>query len=153
MEPVLDVVLFLKDVALFEALTNAQLVEVARLAERVVVPEGAVLFRRGDPSDSLDLVRSGKLRVEADGALVAHLGPGEYAGEVGVLGEIARTATVDAIAPAELLRFDAMAFVALLDSYPEIGRGLIKGLVKRLARAVLPVEVRQATSIWMLAGE
>ena len=46
----LDIILFLKDVALFESLTSSQLAEVARLAERIDVPEKKSLMTQGEPA-------------------------------------------------------------------------------------------------------
>lgn len=133
MEHTLDTILFLKDVALFEELTNQQLVEVARLAEPVQVARGQVLFYQGDAPDYLYLVRHGKLRVLLSGQEVARLGRGECAGEMAFLSGAARTATVEAIDACELLRFESDDFLNLLSACPEIGRALLKSLVRRLA--------------------
>jgi hypothetical protein len=151
MESTLETVLFLKDVALFEALSNAQLGEVARLGEEVELAAGAVLFRQDELTDTLYLVREGKLKVVLDGNEIAHLGAGECIGEVGVLAESPRSATVSAITPCRLLRFDALGFLALLDSYPEIGRALMKTLAQRLLRAGQPTEDRPSTMMGLLA--
>ena len=56
MEPTLDLILFLKDVALFEALSNHQLVAVARLADPVTLPAGQRLFSQGDAADAKRLL-------------------------------------------------------------------------------------------------
>jgi CRP-like cAMP-binding protein len=133
LEKQIDVVLFLKDVALFEALTNAQLSEVAALVEKVDLPAGQLLFDQGDVPDYLYLVRKGKLRVLASGQEVARLGPGECVGEMAVLAGTRRTAGVDTLEPCQLLRFSSKDFLELVDVYPEIGRALLKSLVRRLA--------------------
>ena len=65
----LDIILFLKDVALFESLSSSQLAEVARLAERVDVPEGRSLVNQGEPADCLYLIRRGKVRVITNGVV------------------------------------------------------------------------------------
>ncbi|MCS6915035.1 MAG: cyclic nucleotide-binding domain-containing protein [Myxococcales bacterium] len=149
----LDTLLFLKDVALFEALTNQQLVEVAKLAERIQVPAGHILFHQNDPPDYLYLVKTGKLAVKVSGVEVARLGPGECAGEMAVLSGTERTATVEAVEPSTLLRFEADHFLQLLETYPEIGRGLLRSLVKRLAMAgSSPKGIRPATMIGMVWG-
>lgn len=136
----IDVILFLKDVVLFEGLGNPELVEVARLAEKIDLEAGRVLFRQGDPPDYLYLVRDGRLRVASGDTELAHLGPGECVGEMAVLGGTDRTATVETITSARLLRFAADDFLALLDAHPEIGRALLGSLVRRLAHAVGPSE-------------
>ncbi len=138
----LDMILFLKDVSLFESLTNAQLAEVARLAERVDVTGDDIskpLFYQGEPADCLYLIRKGRVRVIQNGQEIARLGPGETTGEttgeMAVLAGIERSATVEPIEPMVLLRFDADDFLALLDTYPEIQRALMRTLVTRLSQS------------------
>lgn len=65
----------------------------------------------------------------------ARLGPGECVGEMGVLAGVDRSALVEAVEPCRLLRFDAEEFLGLLNAHPEIGRGLLKTIVRRLSRA------------------
>lgn len=150
----LDIILFLKDVSLFETLTNSQLAEVARLAEKVDYAPGHVLFNQGDPPDYLYLVRKGKTRVIAGGQELSRLGPGECIGEMGVLAGIERTASIEMIEPCQLLRFDGDDFLALLDTYPEIQRALIKALVNRLAQSGKVRDSRRAsTMIGMVWGK
>ena len=142
-----DLVLFLKDVALFEALTNSQLVEVAALAEKVDLPGGTTLFGQGDLPDYLYLVRKGKLRVLGNGQELARLGPGECVGEMAVLASMRRTAGVDTLEPCQLLRFSESDFLGLVDCYPEIGRALLKSLVQRLAQTGRGKDNKRASTI------
>jgi hypothetical protein len=139
MQASLDTILFLKDVSLFATLTNPQLTEVARLAEGAELAGGKPLFMAGDTVDYFYIVRSGSLRVVKGGTEVARIGPGEPVGEMAVLAGIDRTATVEAVADCRFLRFDAEDFLALVDTYPEIGRGLLQALVRRLAAQTRPV--------------
>jgi CRP-like cAMP-binding protein len=143
----LDIILFLKDVSLFESLSNPQLAEVARLAEKVDFPAGHVLFNQGDPPDYLYLVRKGKARVVAGGQELSRLGAGECIGEMAVLASMERTATIETLEPCQFLRFDGDDFLALLDTYPEIQRALIKALVNRLAQTGKRNENRKPSTI------
>ena len=131
----LDIILFLKDVSLFESLSNTQLAEVARLAEKVDYPAGHVLFNQGDPPDYLYLVRKGKLRVLINNMEVARLGAGECVGEMAVLAGTRRTGGVETLEACQLLRFAERDFLGLVDAYPELGRAILKSLVHRLAAA------------------
>ena len=154
----LDMILFLKDVSLFESLSNAQLAEVARLAERIDIAADDVskpLFYQGEPADCLYLIRKGKVRVIQNGQEIARLGPGETTGEMAVLAGIERSATVEPIDPMVLLRFDADDYLALLDTYPEIQRALMKVLVTRLSQSNRPREPsrRAATMVGMVWGK
>lgn len=150
----LDIILFLKDVSLFETLTNAQLAEVARLAEKVDYPANHILMNQGDPPDHLYLMRKGKVRVVAGGQELSRLGPGECIGEMGLLAGIERTASIEMLEPCQLLRFDGDDFLALLDTYPEIQRALIRALVNRLAQSGRVRDSRRAsTMIGMVWGK
>lgn len=135
MQASLDTILFLKDVTLFATLTNAQIAEVARLAEKFELPADARLFAAGDTVDYFYIVRSGSMRVVKEGVEMAQLGAGECVGEMAVLAGTDRSATIEAVEQSQLLRFDAEDFLALLETYPEIGRGLLRALVRRLANA------------------
>ena len=150
----LDAVLFLKDVGLFETLTNAQLIDVAGLAEKVDLPAGRTLFNQGDMPDYLYLIRKGKLRVVIGGNEVARFGPGECVGEMAVLASTQRTAGVDTLEPCQLLRWSERDFLGLLDAFPEIGRALLKSLVRRLAQTGKSRQApRAATIIGMVWGK
>lgn len=150
----LDIILFLKDVSLFETLTNSQLAEVARLAEKVDYQAGHILFNQGDPPDYLYLVRKGKVRVVAGGQELSRLGAGECIGEMAVLAGIERTASIEMLEASQLLRFDGDDFLTLLDTYPEIQRALIKALVNRLAASGKVRDNRKAsTMIGMVWGK
>lgn len=87
----------------------------ARLAERAVVRRlaaGQMLFVEGDPSEHLVLVRSGRLRVlvtseRGDELVLSVLGAGDVVGELSVIDELARSATVEALDAAEVVLFPA----------------------------------------------
>jgi HEAT repeat protein len=142
-----DLVRYLKDVPLFEALTNRQLVEIARLAEKVDLPVGMMVFNQGDPPDCLYLVRKGKLRVLVNNQEVARLGVGECVGEMAVLASTRRTAGVETLESCQLLRFSERDFLGLVDAYPELGRALLKSLVHRLAAAGRSKESKRVSTI------
>jgi CRP-like cAMP-binding protein len=78
---------------------------------------GEVVIREGDTGDRFYVIRSGQLRVVRAGRELARLGPGDAVGEMALLLDIPRTATVDAPAGAELLALDADDFHDLLTRY------------------------------------
>jgi len=103
-------------------------------AKRMTVPGDAVLIRKGDPSDALYLVLSGKLWVEE---AEAELGPGSIVGEMGVLSRThRRTATVDAKTDCELRRVSAEDFQRVYFADPSLGLSLIRVIIDRLTREV-----------------
>ena len=105
----------LADQELLAGLTGAQIAQLARAAEEVRLREGEIVFREGDAADSLYFVASGRVSVRVGlyggrGRRVAAFGPGLPFGELSLLGEHRRTATVVADEPTVVhkLPFEAL---------------------------------------------
>ena len=109
----------LVEVSLFEGFTTDELARVAELGERIVVEAGTVLVDQGDPGTYCYVVIHGSAGVYVSGEYVATSGPGTTIGEMALIDHRPRTATVVATDPMELLRFDTLAFRALLDEMPK----------------------------------
>ncbi|HTL15214.1 MAG TPA: Crp/Fnr family transcriptional regulator [Thermomonas sp.] len=120
-------------------LPPALLDQLARDGNPLHFGDGEVLFREGDPSDSLHLLLSGQLKVysrNASGREVVFnvLGPGQIVGELFLDGGT-RSASVKAVGDVECLSVDPAAIHTLLRSSPDFAEHLIKLLIARL-RAV-----------------
>ena len=89
---------------------------------------GEVGIRQGEVGERFYVVRSGQVQVERDGQVLAQLGPGEAFGEIALLLDVPRTATVIAVEPTELLALDAADFRDVLARY--LGRA---GELERLS--------------------
>jgi CRP/FNR family cyclic AMP-dependent transcriptional regulator len=114
----------LAQVSLFAGLNRAELTALAQHAFVRRLARGQVLFNEGEPSDHLFLVRSGRLRVFVASARGEELvlsvpGPGETLGELSVLDRQPRSATVDALEPAELIAVAGDEARALLETNPQ----------------------------------
>ena len=96
--------------------------------------EGEVLFERGEPSDRIYVVVSGRLSVfvAARAEPVRELGPGQLLGEYGMFSESARTATVRAATEAVLLSLGYPRFRAFLLQFPEATLVLLQIAIERL---------------------
>ncbi len=112
--PAIGPALEIRELALFRHLSLAEADLLATRAERVNAQPGEAIVTQGDAADAFYAVVAGQLEVARDGAAVATLRAGDHFGETGLLDEHVRTATVRAIAPAQLLRFDAETFRALI---------------------------------------
>lgn len=106
----------------------------------VQIPGGSVLLRQGDPSDSVYLVLSGRLRATArdrDGnmVVVGDISRGEPLGEMGAITGSPRSATVTAVRDCVLLRLSAEDMTEVLQTWPEATLPLARKLIQRLSDA------------------
>ena len=84
----------LKEIPLFANLEDGDLQVIATFASETSVPEGEVLVREGDFSYDLIAIEEGTAEVRRGADAVATLGPGDFFGEIGVMKNELRTATV-----------------------------------------------------------
>jgi NTE family protein len=114
----------LRDLALFRHLDDVTLDELAGELEWFAMPGGATLFEFGDPADSLYVLKSGSLgafkpdtsgELRLDGIVAA----GETVGELGLIVDQPRSATVRALRDSELLRLPRAGFENLVARHPE----------------------------------
>src|SRR3979409_2368173 len=98
----------LKAVPLFSSFPEDQLRMLASVVTRKSTPRSTTVMAGGDPTDSLYIVLSGRLKVmmsDADGkeVILSILSPGEFFGEMGLIDDEPRSASVVSIEPCELL--------------------------------------------------
>jgi CRP-like cAMP-binding protein len=86
----------LKSIPLFEEMGDEELAQIAPFAQEVSVEEGKVLVREGDYSYEFMAIEDGEVEVTRGGEHVAHLGAGDFFGEMGLLEKTLRNATVTA---------------------------------------------------------
>lgn len=106
---------------------------------------GEVVFHEGDPGDTLHLIAKGRVAVRittqlGEVATLAILGPGDFFGELALLGPSHRTATVSATEPTETLAIDRDSFEALKQEHPSVESFVVAVLsaqVRRLSGQVL----------------
>lgn len=130
----------LRAVPLFSGFPEEQLRALATMVNRKSVPRGAMIMAAGDPTDSLYIILSGRLKVmmsDADGkeVILSILGPGEFFGEMGLIDDSPRSASVVAIEPCELLSIAKRDFSKSLAESFEMSTAVMRGLVARLREA------------------
>jgi CRP/FNR family cyclic AMP-dependent transcriptional regulator len=130
----------LKSMPMFATFTPAQLLELVAMTTRRSAPRGSAIMHEGDPTDSLYIVISGRLKVmmgEADGkeTILSIIGPGEFFGEMGLIDDNPRSASVIAIEPAELLTVSKGAFRKCLAENADLALAVMRVLVRRLREA------------------
>lgn len=130
----------LAGIELFAPLEEAALSKLAVTAETLHLPGGELLLREGDPADALYVVASGRLQAfvasEGTETLVGEIGRGEVIGEMGILGDEPRSATVRALRDSNLVRFPKDVIVGFLHEHPEELMAITRLIIKRLRRSI-----------------
>ena len=127
----------LKKTFLFRGLPDAILNEVAQRASIRTLAAGEVLMRQAEIGDSLFVINDGWFNiVTADSQgrerIINKTGPGETLGEMGLLDEAPRSATVVALTEAKVLELKKHDFQQILDQRPDVALSLIRGFSSRL---------------------
>jgi CRP-like cAMP-binding protein len=126
----------LRGVPLFSACSKRELSRIASLADQVEVQEGTVLTREGDSGREFFVVVDGRARVfVGDRGRVTALGPGASFGEMSLLDQGPRSASVEAETDMQLLVLDARSFSSLLDEVPSVARKVLVAMAGRLRLA------------------
>jgi CRP/FNR family transcriptional regulator, cyclic AMP receptor protein len=122
-------------VPLFARLDRAELEELAGHARRHTFEPGSIVIREGTRGPrvlAFFVIVAGTASVSVDGARRAGLRPGDYFGEIGLLRESPRTATVRAESELTCLGLSAADFRSFHGSKPEIALKLVDELARRL---------------------
>ena len=130
----------LKNVPMFAGFPDESLRLLATLVTRKSVSRSTTIMVAGDPTDSLYIVISGRLKVmmsDAEGkeVILAILGSGEFFGEMGLIDDAPRSASVVSIESCELLCVTKRDFKRCLAENFEMSMAVMRGLVKRLREA------------------
>lgn len=138
----------LGSVPLFETLTPADLEAIATVSSSRSLKPKEELFHRGDEGSQIYVLVSGQLKVvttssEGDDLIFCLLDPGEVIGEVGLLANRPRTASITAMKKSDLIVIDQRDFRSLLRTRPEFAYELLTVLACRLARVSEFVEDTQ----------
>jgi CRP-like cAMP-binding protein len=121
----------LRQVSLFRGLSEAELARIDRLVDDVELEAGHVLTREGRSGSEAFVIVSGTAAVTIGGAEMAMLGPGEVVGEMSLIDNAPRTATVTARTPMVVLVLDPRGFSGLLGE-EGANRQVLRSVVRRL---------------------
>jgi CRP-like cAMP-binding protein len=130
-----DKVDVLKSVPLLGTMSRRHLDTIARYADEVTVAKGKVLAREGGLCREFFVVLEGRARIEQNGRKIATVREGEMVGEMSLIDNKPRVATVIAETPMTLLVIEARAFSTLIDEIPEVRKKLLVTLCERLRAA------------------
>lgn len=135
----------LRALPIFDALDAAGLELLARASSLRHAPRGSIVLHEGDHTDNIYFVVNGGLKVlvaDDDGreVILSILGPGELFGEMGVLDDHPRSATVVATQSSDLVVISKADFQRCLQANFNISLFIMRGLVKRLRQADRKIE-------------
>ncbi len=135
----------LKSFHMFQNLSDERLEPISRCAILRNVSRGAIVLHAGDRTDNIYFVLSGNLKVlvsDEDGreVILTMMGPGEVFGEMGVLDEDVRSATVLAVSSANLVVMSKGDFKRVMLDNAEVALQITRNLVQRLRQADRQIE-------------
>jgi hypothetical protein len=132
----------LRQIAIFAPLPQAQIERVARELVPLHAVAGEQIVREGETGDRFYIVDEGELEVSVDGAPVRKLGPGDHFGEIALLRDVPRTATVTALGDVDLYALDRDEFLAAVTGHAQSAEAADAVISQRLstARTGLAVE-------------
>ncbi len=123
----------LAKIPLFQSLSAKQLAAVDRLVTTVDVAPGRELIRQGEPGREFVVVVDGEAEVRRDGKVIAIRGPGTFFGEMALLLDRPRNASVVARTDMTIEVIDRQDFRRLLQEYPDLYAPLLEATALRLA--------------------
>lgn len=123
----------LRGVPMFASLGPLALEALAASVERIRVPAGAAVITEGETGDRFYVLETGRVAISIRGTVVREQGPGESFGEIALLRDIPRTATVIALEDAELLALDRDPFLEAVTGQPASHAAAAAVVEERLA--------------------
>jgi CRP/FNR family transcriptional regulator, cyclic AMP receptor protein len=130
-----DYIQHLGEVALFAGCSRKELQAIARRSTPTSVAAGKTLITEGAAGREFFVIESGSATVRRNGRKIATVGPGQAFGELALLDNAPRNATVTADTDMEVLVLTRAEFTALLDEVPGIARKLLTSLARRVREA------------------
>ncbi|MEZ5320933.1 MAG: cyclic nucleotide-binding domain-containing protein [Microthrixaceae bacterium] len=128
-----DVLAPFRNIPLSRECSDAELRQVDGVADEVRLDEGLTLVTQGSPGREFVVIVEGSADVVRDGETVATLGPGDHFGELALLIDHPRNASVVATTPLVAQVIERRAFDAVLDASPHLTRNLLTSLAHRLS--------------------
>jgi CRP-like cAMP-binding protein len=123
----------LKRTPLFSGCSKSELRALARIADELDLREGTVITREGRSGREFFVLISGSAQVAKKGKKIAQLGAGDWFGEIALLTDSPRTATVTATSPVDVLVITERRFREVVETMPSIALKILSSVSNRLA--------------------
>ncbi len=127
----------LAEVPLFSGCSKRELGELALVADELDVPPGKTLMREGDRGREFIVIERGTVSIIRSQREVRRLGAGEWVGEISLIADVPRMATVRTVTPARVLVLTDRAFAKLIRDMPSIAQKVLRSVGERLATDAL----------------
>jgi CRP-like cAMP-binding protein len=123
---------FLSRVPLFANCTPAEIAAIAAVAQEHSFESGQIIVTQGTPGQAFYLILTGKVEIVRDSNSLGAFGPGDFFGEMSLLDQAPRSATIRALEPTTCLMLSSWDFKAVLEGHPSIAVKLLEVLSRRL---------------------
>jgi CRP-like cAMP-binding protein len=127
---------FISRVPLFEHCSKRELAAIAAIADQVELPEGRVLVKEGELGREFFVLVDGTVEVRKGAQQLAMLRAGDFFGEIALVSNSPRMATVETVSPVRALVVSSRDFWTLLDESPRTQRKILQAVGDRLAQIV-----------------
>ena len=136
--PQREAVELLRGIPIFAPLPAPELERLAKALREEPYAAGSTIFDQGQSGDRFYVIADGRAAVEVDGSRARELAPGGFFGEIALLHDVPRTATVRAITALRLFSLDRQTFVATVTGHPASAQAAGSIVSARLPGPVIP---------------
>lgn len=119
-------------VPLFSRCTRKELAALAAEADDLSVSNGRTLTKQGEPGREFIVIVEGSAEVRKNGRRINTLGAGDFLGEIALIADVPRTATITTTSDSRLLVMTDRAFQRVIKQMPSVQGSIIKALSERL---------------------
>jgi CRP-like cAMP-binding protein len=123
---------FLAKVPLFSNCTPEEMAAIAQAAQESDYEAGQLIITQGTPGQAFYMIVSGKVEILRDAKSLGAYGPGDFFGDMSLLDNAPRSATIRAIEPTRCIMLSSWDFRSLLEKTPSIAIKLLEVLSRRL---------------------
>ena len=135
----------LKTVPLFSSLSDEQVRVLQPCLQQRSYPRSSFILRAGEETDALYIILTGRVKVlipdeQGREVILAVMGPNDFFGEMGLLDDLPRSASVETLEACQMLRFSKSGFITCLKDNFDLAMIILRNLVKRLREADRKIE-------------
>ena len=123
---------FVARVPIFANCTPEEIAAITGVAQEGFFAPGQIIVTQGTPGQAFYLILTGRVEILRDGASLGAFGPGDFFGEMSLLDQAPRSATIRALDQTQCLMLSSWDFKALLERHPSIAIKLLEVLSRRL---------------------